>query len=437
MTPLNEYITHELDSEKLCRESIEAAIRGREEFTFLRDFKYSDGLSTDFMILKNGEPFVAVETKSDLDRPRQYTYGIRQLRCSQNEYYLQYGILSDGKSYKVIQLQNLNEIESLSSFSEVLEFLLRILTRNQEKNNVEKCVESIKGLLSQTYPNFENDIESFEFQQDEEVIKLTETDELRLFDVVVPSESGMMMVYRYTSIYTLFATIDNGSYRMNASEGMNDREDCDFLWRQIYGDSKKNSQYIKNRTWETVYLMSCVSQEKADDLTMWRLYGDDAKGVCMSFEKQDLPKGFYLRAVVYSEKNIQVLKNIVDIAEGAGLRFVFNYWELWGAFFKSLDYEVEKEVRLVYLESLASWKPKNTKKWVLTSSNLIPNKYVEFEAAPTTLFPLKLKKVIIGPECLEKEVVRSQFEKMMDESAGFKGIEVEISQKESYRTSRK
>lgn len=396
-----------------------------------------DGKRPDFVIYKDKKPYITVEVKANLSNPRQYYYGLRQLGANYEFLHLPCGILTDSDTYIVYNVVQQQEIQH-TSIKEALDCAQELVSQWNADAAIKEKKEQILVELTELCKEHKDELLKFDVCIENGVIKLHQEDELKLFDWLVAPIAKETQVCRYVSVYTLFASLDNNSYRLNASEGMNDRSDCNYLQKSLNESSVGVSQgWFKYENKNSVYMMSCAGDPKVEDLTMWRLYGDDARGVCLLFDVEELPKGFYLRAVRYDDELVKKIRTFVTNIGDANCHFEFNYLELWGAYFKSEDYKIEEEIRLVYIEELADWKPQNPKRWVLTNSNQMPNKYVEFQVSPTTLFPLKLKTVIIGPECLEKEVVCSQFKKMMEESVSFKGVRVEISQKESYRTSRK
>ena len=66
---------------------------------------------------------------------------------------------------------------------------------------------------------------------------------------------------------------------------------------------------------------------------MWRLYGDDARGVCLEFEVINGINGFVLAPIDYAEEknkheSLDLLKKIID------LNVKFKELDKWKNFFK-------------------------------------------------------------------------------------------------------
>ena len=179
--------------------------------------------------------------------------------------------------------------------------------------------------------------------------------------------------------------------------------------------------------WENnnCFILSLMPQEKSDDLTMWRLYGDDGKGVCLNYEIKEKQKGrklkgeFYISCISYGE-NEKVHREL-DFICGVGLmninhwQFQFNRWHIWKHFFKSFRFKDEKEVRLLYL---SDGKKKEEKCWIENSESGIVSKMLLFPMIPTNTFPLILTNVIVGPKAPEPRKNAEQFSFIVSQEWG-------------------
>lgn len=233
-------------------------------------------------------------------------------------------------------------------------------------------------------------------------------------------------VYRYTSLDTLFVMLNKGTYRLNGIVGMNDKSEIDYFDKECPIDNSGSSVRQLNET----YLSSCSSLK--DDLTMWRLYGDDAKGVCLEFEMTPQEKrynNFILAPVNYAKRRGEhtALKMIKALSE-ANVRFA----ELskWKHFFKPYDYSVEKEIRLMFLDNGRYDNGVTNRDWVKTWSHSIINPIVDFKLNASG-FPLQLRKVIIGPKMPELDINKSQLEDLISAKGYY--IKVENSEIDNYR----
>lgn len=202
-------------------------------------------------------------------------------------------------------------------------------------------------------------------------------------------------IYRYTSLETAFLIIKNKTYRMYGIVSMNDKSEVDYFDAYCHTNTNTSSNQPLNNS----FISSCSILK--DNLTMWRLYGDDAKGACLVFDiKTDSQKDFLIQEVSYADNQgnnpkLDIIKNLIqnDV--------IFNDIDKWKHFFKSKDYSIEEEVRLIFQDIFKSSIVKN-RDWIKTNDYSIINPYVEFDILNTTEFPLQLKEIILGPKCPEQ-----------------------------------
>lgn len=207
-------------------------------------------------------------------------------------------------------------------------------------------------------------------------------------------------IYRYVSFDTLFSILNNHTFRMCGLAGMNDKSEIDYFDNNL-GEASK----IEN----DIFISSCSLLK--DDLTMWRLYGDDGKGVCLALEIKDTSFDSYsLLKVDYGSKSsghkkIDLLKELRDKA------FSFKEINKWKHFFKPYEFRIEKEVRILF--SSAEFPGKDLqKKWVKTFNNSIVNPVVDIPLDEKS-FPFKLKKIILGPKFPEADLNQKQLKEMI------------------------
>ena len=158
-------------------------------------------------------------------------------------------------------------------------------------------------------------------------------------------------------------------------------------------------------------------QEK-DDLTLWRLYSDDAKGVCLTFDikYENLNNHVLLQKVKYANKNgqhkeLNFLKQIkLDVENKTGFPFDFRKLGYWKHFFKPYDYSIEEEVRLLIIDNDSL--PKIKSDWVMTYTHSIINPIMDFRLN-SKLFPIQLREITLGPKCPEQETNYVQLQEMI------------------------
>ena len=215
---------------------------------------------------------------------------------------------------------------------------------------------------------------------------------------------------RFTTRHSLFQLFKDGKQNMCSIVCMNDKSEETYADKKV-GLGESGSQENNN-----CFILSLVPQEKSDDLTMWRLYGDDAKGVCLNYEIKEkkrgrrLPGDFYISSISYGESETSHPE--LDFLLGVMLinlnhwQFHFNRWHIWKHFFKSFRFKDEKEVRLLYL---SDGKKNEEKQWIENSESGIVSKMLLFPMLPINTFPLTLTNVIVGPKAPEPRKIAEQF----------------------------
>ena len=218
---------------------------------------------------------------------------------------------------------------------------------------------------------------------------------------------------RFTTRHNLFLLLKEGKQNMCSIVCMNDKSEETYADKKIgVGDSWEKLHLENNNC----FILSMMPQEKSDDLTMWRLYGDDAKGVCLNYVIKKKQRGrklngdFYISCISYGES--AKMHRELDFLCGVGLinlnhwQFQFKRWYIWKHFFKSFRFKDEKEVRLLYL---SDGKKKEEKMWIENSESGIVSKMLLFPMIPSDTFPLTLTNVIVGPKAPEPRKIAEQF----------------------------
>ena len=247
-------------------------------------------------------------------------------------------------------------------------------------------------------------------------------------------------VCRYSSLDSLFSSLKFKTIRMNGLPGMNDKNEGLFAWNMIYKLDNTDNEENKKRRRETnnAFIVSYSSSNLIDDLTQWRLYGDDAKGVCCVYkiDNDKLIDRFFLHNVRYIKES----DNSDDISDELLHLFLeyskehsnLRYYDLSPAifFYKPDSYESEDEIRLLVdnKKTTAYKTPVYPREWVLTNANNIPNPYIDI---PLDDFPLKLNRIILGPNMNDVDTIQAQLETMLEQQ-GIKAT-VELSNIKSYR----
>ena len=152
---------------------------------------------------------------------------------------------------------------------------------------------------------------------------------------------------------------------------------------------------------------------KKDDLNMWRLYGDDSKGVCLWYKVDDeLPEHFFLAKVSYAKNETHAELSYLSSKMGKGVcgrNFEIRNLNSWLHFFKPSEYAVEEEVRLLYEMNAGSLLDATNGKWIYNTSNGIIAPIVRFPVTKVdSRFPLVLERIVLGPNLKERSINKEQ-----------------------------
>ncbi len=263
-------------------------------------------------------------------------------------------------------------------------------------------------------------------------------------------------ICRYTGLKTIFDMFSYLSFRMSGLVGMNDKSEVNYVENYLNKDNGNISidkPLIKEHHNTIIainnrYITSCSKIERKDDLTLWRLYSDDAKGVCLVFDvkKNNLNKHVLLQKVKYADENgnhkeLDFLKQIkVDVEKLTGFKFEFRKLGYWKHFFKAHDYSIEEEVRLLIIDNETLDKLKTD--WVMTYTHSIINPVIDFRLNSKS-FPIQLKEILLGPKCPEQEtnlvqiqeMIRRKKREIVEKSfdSNLNNLKVELSEIKHYR----
>lgn len=206
-------------------------------------------------------------------------------------------------------------------------------------------------------------------------------------------------LYRYLSNKPLEYLLKEGSHAMSSIVCMNDRSEC-FYADDYISLKKDNEDSSIDLSVSLNYkdFITSLSYCKPDNLTMWRLYGDDAKGVAFEYDMSEmkLSDEFYLAPVSYPDDDgihleLDFIKYLFNENKYDGLHFVSARWYVWQRFFKPLGFKVEEEVRLLYSPKES---PKNIE-WVFANGVFSPISKLSLKDA-TCKYPLELKYIWLG-----------------------------------------
>lgn len=339
--------------------------------------------------------------------------------------------LSKNKSFNIISKDSFNTQHFSYKTIYEIDGVIRLIEESSSEDNI-KLIDYNSSNLNIEEPKF--------YEQTERTLD-PEWCRNQLKQLKTKNEEDLK-ICRYSSLDSLFSTLNNMTFRMNGLPGMNDKNEGLYAWNIINDPSKMSNHETKRRKSlvNNAYIISYSSGRKIDDLAQWRLYGDDAKGVCCvySVRMNMITERFYLHPVNYIEKPNDE-KNVNDKLLQMFLNYVQKHSDLDFAdlspaifFYKPKEYEYEDEVRLLFdNKETSAYRTTSpyTMKWLLTSANNIPNPYIDI---PYKDFPLKLEKILLGPNINDIDTIQVQLESMLKQ-LGIPAV-VEPSTISSYRT---
>lgn len=232
-------------------------------------------------------------------------------------------------------------------------------------------------------------------------------------------------LYRYISS-TAFArlmTEDCGvcpSFPLASICSMNDK------WEYASGVDIIKESPIRFRDVGTIdtYIMSLSKVNPHQSLTMWRLYGENSKGVCLEFKVMNKN---YLHPVKYLDKysgisTLNTQNTFIKMPPAILYRL------------KSSLYKLEEEVRLIVINRKKSVAEET---WINGSGSglLFPIiKLTQKDKLPGTneTFPLKLKKIILGANYKQAALNVALIERRLSE-LGCDDVEVEVAPDLKYK----
>lgn len=238
---------------------------------------------------------------------------------------------------------------------------------------------------------------------------------------IVPKPYMEGRIAKYTSLETALLILKSGKVRMMSVTAMNDKKEIGYLYSEI---NKDESEYLKNKTKihyaQHRYITSFTN--KIDDLTMWRLYGDNGNGVCLIFsEPYDCL--YYLPIEYLGIKSNGLLKKVNCIYEELlkqGYKFTFKSLEtIWQYYLKPEGFSTEQELRYLLIDKA---KPDG---YTIASNGVISGYKDLSLLSEEVQYPASLQGIILGPNMKNAEINKYQLETIAEDNGIplFMGIE--------------
>lgn len=369
----------------------------------------------------DGKPVAVIEIKGfpqawalrlQMDSSLSRTFQVQGVR---------YSVITDGDEFWMWSQESREYIKT--DFDKVLETIIKRLPVLGEVPTIEEINQAITSAAIKAKLKQRNSIKSFiEKPRTKNLFKMDATTGKIEFSTASAEDAFFSYLLngkipsklcRFTTRHNLFLLFKNGKQNMCSIVCMNDKSEETYADKKTGLGPEWGETKLENNN---CFILSLMPQDKSDDLTMWRLYGDDAKGVCLNYEIREKQRGrklkgdFYISCINYGESD--KIHRELDFICGIGLmninhwQFQFNRWHIWKHFFKSFRFKDEKEVRLLYL---SDGKNKENKQWIENSESGIVSKMLLFPMIPTNTFPLTLTNVIVGPKAPEPRKIAEQF----------------------------
>lgn len=367
-------------------------------------------------------------------------------------------IISNGISHKVLN-RNSNETHNFQEPEELLTFLTKIPSSKEINATKEKIAKEIENQIKEFFVKFDETQHPLNFLEEKIKQHFNKLDILKniqynrngqfyhlskdirdlsnfentFFKLLIKDVSEGELIFRYTTLETLFSTINYKSLRLNGLAGMNDTSEIGYVEKILDEEFEpfKNLSDIDELNRRFILCSSTLP----DDLMQWRLYGDDCNGACLVFQydtKKEIP-GLQVRKINYGIKKrgknyhpeLELVSSIINsITNKFQESFQFRALAIWKHFFKSFEYSPEKEVRLLIIQSenksLKGEKMLENdfhtldKKWSLTNSHKIANPYITIKLEDPDL-PLKLYEIVLGTKSPEISINKNQFRQLLRE----------------------
>ena len=177
---------------------------------------------------------------------------------------------------------------------------------------------------------------------------------------------------------------------MNSIIAMNDENES--LWADLVTSKGEtpNEEYNKSVVKNKNLLITSFTSKK-DNATMWRLYGDQGKGMCMAFS---VPSNRITKVLYVNEKdeNVRKLKEARTALVNKGIKVEFSDMNEMKYYIKHSDFSIEGEYRYLYDASDEDLDIANY------GDMLSPYKDFKYDESTRKFgtLPFKLKYVIIG-----------------------------------------
>lgn len=449
--------------EALKQTSLDVRLQDRWETSLLKR-------RFDIVIYKGIHPLAVIEVKEIYQSKNILARASEIVRSALSITNARFGIATDSQTFYFYDRNEKDQDFFQLSFDEIIQRLInpeKVKVVKKDKEDVLNIIiEAVNQHLQDnieflTFIKSKSFLSRIQFDQNSNTYIFSDDDggitsfENQFFNKMF-GEFKDTQICRYTGLQTIFDMLSYQSFRMSGLVGMNDKSEVNYVESYLNRDNDNISidkPLIKEHHNTIIainnrYITSCSKIQRKDDLTLWRLYSDDAKGVCLVFDvkKSNLNKHVLLQKVKYADeqgnhKELDFLKQIkVGVERLTGFKFEFRKLGYWKHFFKANNYAIEEEVRLLIIDNDTLDKLKLD--WVMTYTHSIINPVIDFRINSKS-FPIHLRTILLGPKCPEQETNYVQIEEMIrrkkkeikdkGQDSNLNNLKVELSAIKHYR----
>ncbi len=379
-----------------------------------------DGLIT----TEQGYPYCVIYVNINL-HGLSINFAKRRTAAFANTIQARFAVITDGEKYLLFDTSKGKTAFETLEYNEIIKSLKNEQTAD---SSIASNTDLYDSICNYFHGEFNFIISKKDICFDRNKCTITPDKENELIEKLFNFEEFPKIVCRYTSLSTLLEMIKDDKIKMYGLAGMNDKSEIDYIERVL-----SHSIALLNPRINKLFIMSCSEDKKEDDLTLWRLYGDDCRGVCLKFELKEKNDPFVFRKIKYLNKDsdlIGKLKDLVDfVYDLTGHTFVFETLHEWCHFIKSEDYKVESEVRMLY-KLCDKENDDKISGWVLANGTNVITPYKEFTFDE---FPLKLKEIILGPKFPASGTNLFQLRALLRNNSKLKNVRILTSKIRDYR----
>lgn len=404
----------------------------------------------DFIIKDESNNIVAIlEIKKNFNDRSIEMVQNRMIDCFLHKSSIRLGIIIDlNENCIAVIPRGINSAALIpQTFGNVKKYLFELFKKkdNVDENVLkEKILHDLKTkfnkITESKFVSFLNSLNIGDIELSTRGNHLTKEKEMEFFSNLLWSGNRWQhTLTKYGSKGMLFRMINDKKQSMASIVNMNDKSECDFADKLLNRNKAEWYDSPDSIVTTNSFIMSMVAGNRNDELTPWRLYGDDAKGVSITYdmgEEGNMAKGkFFVAPICYvnPKKRNSKLTAISNVMRGSKTKvsdFIFVYWYIWKHFFKHEDYKVEEEYRILYQRDFDE-NNATPLKWVSDPITNIIFPVIEFYLQQKDLdandnkarkrysvFPFPIKEIKLGSNMSEQQTNKTELRLMMMDKLG-------------------